>query len=84
MGKIEFGISRELEEEVKKNTKIAWAKILERAIRNELGKITERRIILAALNKLLENSKMTEEDAIELGRKVRAEIYEKYKKEGVL
>ena len=77
-------ISDELKQEASKFPDLALAKIFEKALKSELEERAKRQLILLALNKLLENSKLTEEDCIRLGREVNEGMYKQLKKEGLL
>jgi len=83
MVELKIEIPGDLKNEIRKHSDIVWSKVFEKAVREELGERAKRHIILSALNKLLENSKLTEQDAIELGRKVNEGMYKRLKKEGL-
>ncbi len=55
---------------------------LSEAIREFLAKKVERAVLLKKLDKMLENSELTEEDCLKLGEKVKEQIWRKYKREG--
>ena len=84
MAELKFNVSEDVKSEVSKHSEIEWSEVVERAVRRELGERAKKRIILSALDKLLENSKLTDEDCIKLGRKVNEGIYKRYKQEGLL
>ena len=84
MAELKFKVSEDLKSEVSKHPDIAWSEVVEKAVRQELGERAKKQIILSALNKLLENSKLTDEDCIRLGRKVNEGMYKRYKQEGLL
>ena len=73
-----------LKEEITKHSGIEWSEVFEKAIRRELSERAKREIILTALNKLFENSTLTEEDCLRLGEKVKEGMYKRYKEEGLL
>ena len=84
MAELKFKVSEDLKNEVSKHPGIAWSEVVEKAVRQELGERAKKHIILSALNKLLENSKLTDEECLLLGRKVNEGMYQRYKKEGLL
>lgn len=77
-------LSEDLRSEMSKHSQVPWLKVVEKAVRGELEEITKRRVILAALNKLFENSKLTEQDALRLGDKVNEGMFKRLKEEGLL
>ena len=84
MAELEFKVSEDLKQEVERHKEVDWSAVIKEAIRKELGERAERRIILVALNKMLEKSKLTEKDALELGEKVKEGMLKRYKEEGWL
>ena len=84
MAEIKIEIPADTEIELKRHSNIVLSRLLQRALRGELKKMAERRAINTALNKLLENSDMTEVDALELGEKTNSELHKKYKREGMI
>jgi hypothetical protein len=76
MAEIKVQIPRDLEINLGENSRVDLPKLLERSLREEVRKINERRVILMALNKILENSKLTEKDAVELGNKLKERFRE--------
>jgi hypothetical protein len=84
MAELEFKVSEDLKQEIEKHKEVDWSAVVGEAIRKELGERAERRIILVALNKMLERSKLTEKDALELGEKVKEGMLKRYKEEGLL
>ena len=82
MAEIKFKSSEDLKNEVAKHSEIAWSEVFEKAVRQEIGERAKKHILLSSLNKLLENSKLTDEDCIRLGRKVNKGMWERYKAEG--
>ena len=84
MAELEFKVSEDLKQEVERHKEVNWSAVIKEAIRKELGERAERRIILVALNKMLEKSKLTEKDALELGEKVKEGMLKRYKEEGWL
>ncbi len=84
MEQVKIRFSDDLRSEMSKHSGVPWSRIVEKVVREELGEITRRCVILAALNKLLESSKLTEEDALRLGDKVNEGVYSRLKEEGLL
>jgi len=81
MAEIKVQVPRDLEINLGNKLGVDLSKLLEKPLREEIRKINERRIVLMALNKIFENSKLTDKDAIELGNKLKKEIYEKHNKQ---
>ena len=52
------------------------------AMRQFLSEKVKRALLLKKLDKMLENSELTEEDCLRLGDKVKQKAWEKLKKEG--
>jgi len=75
MVSITLSLPEELKSEMEKFQDINWSAVAREAIKRKL-------MILRELDKLLIKSKITEEDAIELGRKVNKSLNERYKSIG--
>ena len=76
MVSVSFTISDELKAKMEKFPWINWSEVSrEEAI--ERDKINED---FEAFNKIVSKSKLTEEDALELGRKVNKSLHERYEK----
>jgi hypothetical protein len=84
MAELKLKVSEDIKEEIEKHSDVKWSEVVERAVREELGERAKKRSILLALNKLLKNSKLTDEDSIRLGRKVNEGMHKRYKQEGLL
>ena len=84
MAEICINLSDELQEKASKFPNLALAKIFERALESELEERTKRELILSAVNKILENSEMTDEDCEKLGRIANEGMFRQLKKEGLL
>jgi hypothetical protein len=69
-------------EELKKNLdslpEINWSE----SVREFLSAKAKRALLLKKLDKMLENSEITEEDALRLGKELKERIWERHKKEG--
>lgn len=76
MAEIKVKIPKELEKKIEEHHLDA-SKIASESIRDEV-------LRLIALEIIASKGKLTEEDAIELGRKLKEGRYEKLKKEGLL
>lgn len=74
MPNITLSVSEELKKEMDKEKIINWSAVARQAIQE---KVTQ----LSILKEIASKSKMTEKDAIELGRKINKSMHERYKKE---
>ncbi|MEK6939260.1 MAG: hypothetical protein AABX31_00885 [Nanoarchaeota archaeon] len=63
MVSITLAVPAELKTEMDKHPELNWSEVARQAIKEKL-------MLLAKMDKLLSKSKLTEEDALELGRKV--------------
>ena len=72
MVNITLAVSEELKNEMDSLVEVNWSAVAREAIKKKI-------ILLKELDKLLENSKLTEEDAIELGRKLKKAVANKGK-----
>lgn len=82
MAEVKFKVPREVKEEVEKHSEIDWPDVVSEAVRKELRERAKREIIVSALNKILKDSKLTEEDVLKLGKKVKEGMWKRYQKEG--
>ena len=73
MVNITFSIPEDLKKEMEKFPEINWSEIARASIRKRLT-------ILKEMNKMLEKSELTEEDALRLGREVNRAVAKKYAK----
>ena len=73
MVSITLAVPPDLKAEMDKHPEFNWSEIARKAIR-------ERLEFLSKMDAMLANSKLTEEDAIELGRKVNKAVAKKYRK----
>ena len=73
MATLTLSIPQDLKEDMAEHSLIDWQEVARAAI---WGKINQLRI----LNAIAAKSKLTEQDALELGRKVRAGIHERHVK----
>ncbi len=74
MVSITLSVPEELKTEMDKHPDMNWSAIAREAIRNRL-------ILLRKFKEFTAKSKLTENDAIELGRKINKSMYQRYKKE---
>jgi len=82
MSKLSFNIPEELGAEVKKHPDVRWSEVVGMAIKRELEERAERRLVLTALDKVLENSELTEEDTLRLGEEVKKNMWRGYQEAG--
>ena len=66
-----LSIPEELHKRMRKLSEIKWSEVARRAIEERVND-------LETLNKLLANSKLTEKDALEIGRKIKKGIAERH------
>jgi len=52
------------------------------SVRKFLSEKAKRALLLKKLDKMLENSELTEEDCLRLGDKIKEGVWKRYKKEG--
>lgn len=52
------------------------------SVRKFLAEKVKRALLLKKLDKMLENSELTEEDCLKLGDKIKEGVWKRYKKEG--
>mgnify|MGYP001558222206 FL=1 len=78
MPNITLSIPEELKEKMDKLPEINWSEVT----REFLSEKVKRSLLLKKLDKMLENSELTEEDCIRLGNKVKSDMLKRYKAEG--
>ncbi len=71
MVSVTLAVPEEMKVEMDKHPEMNWSEIARQAIREKL-------IILKRMDKLLSRSKMTEKDALELGKKVNKAVAKKF------
>lgn len=74
MPTITLSVPEELKKEMDKSRFINWSEVAREAIR-------EKVIQLKILNSIAEKSKLTKNDALELGRKITKSMHERFKRE---
>jgi hypothetical protein len=72
MAELKIVIPEDLKREIDRSPSIDWSKVVRDAIREKASK-------LALLKTMASKSKMTELDALELGKKVNKGLHERYK-----
>lgn len=75
---ITISIPEELKKRMKLLPETNWSKV----IRDFLDEKIKRALLLKKLDKMLENSEMTEEDALRLGDKIKKGMWKRYKAKG--
>jgi hypothetical protein len=78
MPNITISVPEELKKKLEEFPEINWSGFLRECIESK----AKRLAILKKLDKMLENSEITEEDALKLGDKVKEGMWKKYKKAG--
>ena len=71
MVSITLSVPQELKEEMDTHPELNWSEVARQAIREKI-------ILLNKMDAILERSKLTEKDAIELGRKVKRGIAKRH------
>ncbi len=78
MPNLTLTIPLELKKEMEKVPEMNWSEV----VREFLSKKVERVLLLKKMDKILENSKLTESDCLELGEQLKGKMWKRYKKEG--
>jgi len=78
MANVTVSISEELKHKMDSLPDVNWSE----TVREFLSEKVNRAVLLKKLDKMLENSKLTEEDCLRLGEKVKADMWKKYKEKG--
>ncbi len=74
MVSITLAVSEELKTEMDKHPELNWSEVARQAIREKIN-------LLAKMDQLLSKSKLTEKDALDLGRKVNKAVARRVLKE---
>ncbi len=69
---ITLSVPSDLKEEMDKTKFINWSEIAREAIRERISQ-------LAILNSIVKKSKLTKEDALEIGREINKSMHKRYK-----
>jgi len=77
MPNITLSIPKELKKEMDSIPELNWSEV----VRNFLSERVKRALLLKKLDKLLENSELTEEDCIRLGREAKKSMHKRFLKE---
>ncbi len=75
MPTITLSVPEELKQKMDKSKFINWSEVAREAIRRKIAQLT-------ILNTIAEKSKLTEEDALEIGRKIKKAMWKRYKEHG--
>lgn len=75
-------ITLSIPEELKKQLDQIPELNISESVRGFLSEKVKRALLLKRLDKMLENSELTEEDCIKLGDKIKEGMWKRYKKEG--
>jgi len=75
MPTITLAVSEELKEEMNKSKFINWSEVARESIREKINQ-------LKILDSIAKKSKLTEKDALEIGRKINKSAWNKYKSKG--
>ena len=78
MPNLTLSIPKELKEQINSLPELN----LSESMRRFLSEKVKRALLLKKLDKMLENSELTEEDCLRLGNEVKQKAWEKLKKEG--
>ena len=78
MPNLTLSISENLKEEMDKLPEIKWSEVT----REFLSEKVKRALILKKLDESLKDSKLTDEDCLRLGRKIKEGMWKRYKNEG--
>ena len=80
MPNITLSVTDELKREMDSLPELNWSE----SVREFLSEKVKRATLLKKLDKMLENSELTEKDALELGRKIKKGRFEKLKRAGLV
>jgi len=79
MPNLTLSIPKELKSEMDELPELNWSEI----VRELLYEKVKRALLLKKLDKMLENSELTEEDCIRMGREAKKSMHEKFLKEAL-
>lgn len=80
MPTITLSVSEDLKKEMESMKDVNWSEVT----RELLSEKVRRMKLLRRMDELLKNSRLTDEDALKLGRKVNAGMYKRLKKQGMV
>ena len=75
MPTITLSVPSDLKQEMDKSKFINWSEVAREAIRERVSQ-------LAVLNAIAVKSKLTEKDALEIGRKIKKSMWKRYQEKG--
>ena len=78
MPNITLSVPEDLKEKIDSLPEINWSE----SVRNFLSEKAKRALLLKKLDKMLENSKLTEEDCLKLGEQLKERVWKRHKAEG--
>jgi len=78
MPNLTLSVPEDLKHNLDSFPEINWSE----SVRRFLSEKVKRAQLLKKLDKLLENSELTEEDCLKLGDKIKEGVWKRYKKEG--
>ena len=78
MPNVTLSISEPLKQKMEQLPEINWSVIMRELLSERIKKL----LVLKKLDKMFENSELTDEVALKLGRKVNQAVWERHKKEG--
>ena len=78
MPNITLSIPAELKQQLDQLPEVNFSE----SVRKFLSEKAKRALLLKRLDKLLENSELTEEDCLRIGDKIKQGMWQRYKKEG--
>lgn len=78
MPNLTISVSEDLKKQLDQLPEINWSE----STRRFLSEKVKRALLLKKLDKMLENSELTEDDCLKLGNEVKQKAWEKLKKEG--
>mgnify|MGYP001559423076 CR=1 FL=1 len=79
MPNLTLSIPKELKSEMDELPELNWSEI----VRELLSEKVKRALLLKKLDKMLENSELTEEDCIRMGREAKKSMHKKFLKEAL-
>ena len=80
MPNITLSVSKELKQKMDELPELNWSE----TVREFLSEKVKRAFLLKKLDKMLENSELTEEDCIRLGRKAKKGKFKTLRKQGLI
>ena len=78
MPNITISVSEELKKKIDQLPELNWSEIT----REFLVEKVQRALLLKKIDKMLENSRLTEKDALKLGENIKKSMWKRYKAEG--